>query len=208
MIFNLREYLEQKKKKPSKTLNVFDIDETLYNTFATVKVVKDGKVVHKFNNQEYNTYKLKPGESYDYGEFRNAELFRATSKPIENMFAKAKAIISNQKEGSKTILLTARSDFDDREKFLQTFRDHGFPIDEVHVERAGNLARLKADVKPSISKLVILRKYIQREGFTKIRVYDDSRTNLSAMLTLNKMHPDVEMELWLVNHNGGVSRYR
>jgi hypothetical protein len=205
-MIRLWEYVTQKKTE-GKTLNVFDIDETLYNTFATVRVVKDGKVVRSLDNQQYNTYKLKPGEAYDYGEFRDAEHFRATSKPIENMFAKAKAIIGNQKSGSKTILLTARADFDDKEKFLQTFRDHGFPIDDVHVERAGNLAKLKHDVKPAISKLVILRKYINKEGFSKIRVYDDSRTNLAAILTLSKLYPNVEFETWLVNHNGRVTRY-
>lgn len=189
------------------TLNVFDIDETLYNTFAKIKVTKDGDVVRELNNQEFNEYKLKPGEKYDFGQFRDAAHFRDTSKPIDNMFAKAKRIISRQNGESKTILLTARADFDDPKVFLQTFRDHGFPIDNVHVERAGNLAKYKHDVSAAVTKMVVLRKYINSGRFNRIRVWDDSVKNLSAILKLTKLHPEIKVETFLVDHHGGVSRY-
>lgn len=190
------------------TLNVFDIDETLYNTFAKVGIMKNGKKVDELDNQQFNTHKLKPGESYDFGQFRDAEHFSKTSVPIDRMFKKAKAIISNQKGQSKSILLTARSDFNDKEKFLQTFRDHGFPIDDVHVERSGNLEKLKKNLSPSIAKVTVLRRYIKTGSYKKIRVYDDSDKNLRAILKLQNIHPEVEIEAWLVDSQGYVTRYR
>lgn len=190
------------------TLNVFDIDDTLFRTTAKVGIKKNGKHVKYLNSGEFNTYTLKDGESFDFGQFKDAKHFKASAKPIDKMFNKAKAIVANQKEQSKSILLTARADMDDRETFLQTFRDHGFPIDKVHVERAGNLIKFKADIKPSLSKLVILRRYIKSGLYKKIRVYDDADKNLKAILSLKNLHPEIEFEAWLVHEDGSVTRYK
>ena len=199
------DYLKSKNKQG--TLNVFDIDDTLYLTTAQVGIRKNGKIIKKLASGEFNHYTLKDGESFDFGQFKDAKHFAETSKPIEKMFNKAKAIVANQKENSKSILLTARADMDDREIFLKTFRDHGFPIDQVHVERAGNLVKYKADIKPSMSKLVILRRYIKTGFYNKIRVYDDAKSNLSAILSLKELHPDVNFECWLVHEDGSVTKY-
>lgn len=202
------QYITEKYTPKQGTLNVFDIDDTLLKTTARVGIKKDGKLVKRLNSGEFNHYTLKDGESFDFGQFRDAKHFRETSKPIDKMFNKAKAIIANQKGHSRSILLTARSDMDDRETFLQTFRDHGFPIDQVHVERAGNLSRYKADIKPSTSKIVILRRYIKSGYYNKIRVYDDSTKNLEAILSLKNLHPEIEIEAWYVKEDGSVNRFR
>ena len=53
-----------------KGLTMFDVDETMFMTKAKVHVVKDGKVIKKLDNQQFNTYKKKPGEEFDFGEFK------------------------------------------------------------------------------------------------------------------------------------------
>jgi len=104
------------------TLTIFDIDETLFHTKAKVAVVKDGRVVRMLDNQEFNTYKRKPGEEYDFREFKSAEVFRRTSTPISKMINKAKAIVkAKSNPHSKAIIVTARADFDDKDMFLQTY---------------------------------------------------------------------------------------
>ena len=56
------------------------------------------------------------------------------------MVTKFKAILRNAtKKGSKVILVTARADMDDRDLFLKTFEANGYPLDNVYIERAGNL---------------------------------------------------------------------
>jgi hypothetical protein len=188
----------------SGTLTIFDIDETLFHTKAKVAVMKDGKVARMLDNQEYNTYKLKPGEEYDYREFKSAEVFRKTSTPIVRMVEKAKAIVKAKKNPhSKAIIVTARADFDDKETFLQTFRDHGLPIDSMHVERSGNLG-----MAPAQAKKVVFRKYLNTRNYIKTRLYDDAMSNLKAFLELQSEYPGVEFEAWFVKPDGSVKRIK
>lgn len=189
----------------SGTLTIFDIDETLFHTKAKVAVVKDGKVVRMLDNQEFNTYKRKPGEEYDFREFKSAEVFRKTSTPIVRMVEKAKAIVkAKSNPHSRAIIVTARADFDDKEMFLQTFRDHGIPIDQMHVERSGNLGI----ESPAEAKKVVFRKYLNTKNYIKTRLYDDAMSNLKAFLELQAEYPNVEFEAWFVSPNGSVKRIR
>ena len=189
----------------SGTLTIFDIDETLFHTKAKVAVMKDGKVVRMLDNQEFNTYKLKAGESFDFKEFKSAEVFRKTSTPIARMVEKAKILVkSRNNAASRAIIVTARADFDDKEMFLQTFRDHGLPIDQMHVERSGNLGISS----PAEAKKVVFRKYLNTKNYTKTRLYDDAMSNLKAFLELQEEYPNIEFEAWFVNGDGSVKRVK
>ena len=189
----------------SGTLTIFDIDETLFHTKAKVRVVKGGKVVRELDNQEFNTYKRKDGETYDFGEFASAEVFNKTSTPIAKMINKAKAIVKAKKNpDSRAIICTARSDFDNKELFLKTFRDQGLPIDDMYVERAGNL---KIDSSAEAKK-IIFRKYINTKNFVKVRLYDDAMSNLKALLELKSEYPHITFESYFVNPDGSVKRVK
>lgn len=187
------------------TLTIFDIDETLFHTKATVKVMKGGRLVRELDNQEFNTYQRKEGEEFDFGNFRNAEYFRKTSTPVVRMVEKAKAIVKAKKNPhSRAIIVTARADFDDREMFLQTFRDHGIPIDQMHVERSGNLGL----GSPAEAKKVVFRRYLNTKNYIKTRLYDDAMSNLKAFLELQSEYPGVTFEAWFVNPDGSVKRVK
>lgn len=187
------------------TLTIFDIDETLFHTKAKVRVVKEGKVVRELDNQQFNTYQRQPGEEYDFDQFRCAKTFHHTSIPVIRMIEKAKAIVKAKKNPhSRAIICTARADFDDRELFLETFRKHGIPIDEMHVERAGNL-----EIDSSAeAKKVIFRKYLNTKNYVKTRLYDDAMSNLKAFLDLQVEYPNVQFEAWFVNPDGTVKRVK
>ena len=121
-----------------------DIDETLFRTFAKVKIIKDGKLVRELTNKEYNTYVLKEGETYNFEEFFDGKLFKKTSKPIKNIIARIHNMIERIKETkskSKIVILTARRDFYDKEEFLETFIENGINVrdkESVYIYRAGN----------------------------------------------------------------------
>ena len=187
------------------TLTIFDIDETLFHTKAKIKVIKDGKAVRELDNQQFNTYELKDGESFDFGQFRSAKIFKETSVPVVRMIEKAKAIVkAKNNPHSRAIVCTARADFDDKDMFLQTFREHGLPIDQMHVERAGNLGlNSSAD-----NKKVVFRKYLNTGNYAKIRLYDDAMSNLRALLDLQKEYPSVTFEAWFVNPDGSIKRIK
>ena len=189
----------------SGTLTIFDIDETLFHTKAKVRVMKGGKFVRDLDNQEFNTYQRKEGETYDFGEFKSAKVFNQTSVPVHKMIRKAKAIVKAKKNPhSRAIICTARSDFDNKKLFLKTFRDHGLPIDDMHVERAGNL-NIDSSAE---AKKVVFRKYLNTQNYIKARLYDDAMSNLKAFLDLKKEYPDITFEAWFVEHDGSVKRIK
>ena len=199
------EFRKLPEAKSGKGLTIFDIDETMFKTKALVLVVKDGKTVKKLNNQEFNKYKLKAGEKFDFGQFTNAKIFNQTSTPIARMINKVKAILKNAtKAGSKVIIVTARPDFDDRELFLDTFRNQGIDIDKIYVERAGNLGSGPA----AENKKVIFRKYLDKGIFKRIRLFDDAKSNLKAFLSLQNDYPDVSFMAFHAKPSGSVSRMR
>ena len=200
-MINFKSFITEQTR--GKGLTVFDIDETLFQTKAMVKIMKDGKLVRSIDNQEYNTYKLKPGESYDYGEFRSAEVFQNTSVPIMKMIQKANAIIANAtRSGSKVIIVTARGNFDDKKKFLDTFRRYGIDIDNVHVERAGAL-NLGSSAK---NKRFIFHKYLRGGKYERVRFFDDATQNLTMFKALRKKYPNVSFEAYHVQHDGSVRK--
>ena len=199
---NFRTYLVEAE---GKGLTMFDVDETMFETKAKVKVVKDGKVIKKLDNQEFNTYKKKAGEEYDFGEFRNAKVFNKTSTPIARMINKVKVILKNAtRKGSKVIIVTARPDFDNKKIFLNTFKNQGIDIDKIYVERAGNLGGGPA----ADNKKVIFKKYLNQNIYKRIRLFDDAKSNLKAFLSLQKDYPGVSFEAFLAKPNGSVSRVR
>ena len=83
-------------------------------------------------------------------------------------------------------------DFDDREKFLDTFRKYGFDIDRVRVERAGKIKDIRST---AISKMVIIRNYLNTKQFSRARLFDDSMENLKMFLHLQKEFEDIKYHL-------------
>jgi len=196
----------KKHKNEIRTLNVWDIDDTLGKTSARVNVMKDGKVVKVLEPGEFNSYKLKAGEEFEFSQFRSGKVFRDTFKPISTVLNRAKKIVMNQSENSDSIILTARADFEDHKEFLQTWRDHGFPIDHVYVERSGNLSKLKADSPAHINKGVVLKRYLKTGKYDRVRMWDDHEKNLDILFKVAAMFPEVETIGYLVK-DGRVIKY-
>lgn len=170
------------------SISFIDIDETTFHTYAKVGVYKNGKKVRDLDNKQFNTYALKDGESFNFDEFQDSEVFNKTSKPIDEMVKKIQKFIDCIKVHSKkdkVIFLTARSDFDNKELFLKTFRENGIDVDipNVYIERSGNLKHIKgvADRK----KHVILN-YLKSGEYTAVRMFDDDKTNLETFKELGE----------------------
>jgi len=190
------------KSKYGKGITFLDIDETIFRSFAMVYVIKDGVVIKKLTNQEYNTYKLEPGESFNFKEFRNAEIFNKTSIPIEKTISRIKRMFKNiDRRGSKVVLLTARADFDNKETFLNTFRRYGLPIDDMYVERTGNFYEnpdiyksiiAKQGMPKSISdaKRKVILNYISTGLYRRVRLMDDDMDNITDFVKLEKDIPE------------------
>ena len=196
---NFRTYISEAKNKG---LTIFDIDDTMFKTKARVKVMPSGKVL---TPQQFNTYKLGRGEEFDFGEFKSAKLFQQTAVPIGKMIAKFKAILKNAvKSGSKVIIVTARADMDDKKLFLDTFRSHGIDIDKSHIIRAGNLG-MKSSAE---AKAQVFKQFLDTNEYSRIRLFDDDKSNLKALLSLKDDYNDIEFEAWLANDKGQIKKVR
>ena len=185
-------------------LSIFDIDETLFHTKAKVQVLKDGKINKILDNQQFNSYKLKKGESFDYGQFKSAKIFKETSTPITKIIKKAKRIIHYAiRSGAKVIIVTARQDMDDKKLFKEAFEAQGIDIGKVYVERAGNIGKKTA----SANKVVIFKKYLDTGRYARVRLFDDDKNNLKAFMSLQKNYANVTFTAHQVLRNGFTTKF-
>jgi FMN phosphatase YigB (HAD superfamily) len=207
-MINFTEYMQEARRREIKSsLHVFDIDDTLFHTHAKIHVKdRSGKTVQTLSNAEFNDHKLPAGHSYDFHEFRSAEKFHKTSVPIDRALKRIRAIHNNvsQHPNSRVIMNTARADFDDREKFLKTFKNHGVPVEHIHIHRAGNE---KQGRLPAEKKNIVLRRYLEQHAYGKVHLYDDSITNLKYFLKLKQEYPNTEFHAWHAQPNGSIRRY-
>nr|DAF56717.1 MAG TPA: acid phosphatase [Myoviridae sp. ctWb16] len=187
-------------------ISFFDIDETIFHTHALINVVKNEQIIKKLTNKEFNTYKLQDGESFDFSEFRDSSVFYNTSEPINNVIKLVKRYIDNIKGNDRVIFLTAREDFKDKNKFLETFRKYGINIDHpnVYVERSGNLKFIE---KVHQRKNFIVRKYLKTKLYTDVKMYDDSHNNLSNFMMLQKSFPKCNFNAIQVIGNGKLKKF-
>jgi len=168
-----------------KNLVIYDIDETLFHTTARIAVVSDTSIKY-LTNSEFNCYVLQPGESYDFSEFANSQTFFNESTPISKQLDALKADIAS---GNDVYLVTARSNFDDKELFLDTFRKHDIAIDSVRVERCGLIKDL-TDI--SIKKSIVIYNILKTQPYKTVKFIDDSITNLIEFARLQQYFPAVE----------------
>jgi hypothetical protein len=86
---------------------------------------------------------------------------------------------------SKVVFLTARADFDDKEVFLSTFSQVGIPINDIYVERAGNM---KTGTISQRKKSIIM-KYIRGGEYRRVRLVDDHKKNIADFLSIETSLP-------------------
>lgn len=184
-------------------LTIWDIDDTLFHTTAMVVVKKPDGSKEKLSSSEFNDYKLKPGEEFDFSEFEDAKLFHQTSKPIKNIWKTAQKTLANigKRPGSKMVIVTARRDLNNKDLFLDTFKKHGMNMNKVHVYRAGNLPVGNSSEK----KKVIIRNLLKSGNYTEARLFDDHFDNLKTFLELKEEFPEVTFKAFAVGPSGRVS---
>ena len=180
-------------------ISFFDIDETVFNTFAQV-IVRDkvsNKVIRKLDNAEFNSYKLKDNEKYDYSEFNDAKLFKASSKVINGTMREVKRQFSDK--NTMIVFLTARQDMDSNATFKDTFRDHGIKVNDkrIRFELVGNL---KKGTIPQRKEYVI-RKFLNKfKKADDVRIYDDHKENINILDKVAKDFPNINFQKFLVKN--------
>ena len=155
---------------------IFDIDDTILKSNATVDVYKNDKVVRQLSSSEFNTYKLKPGEQFDFTSFNSAEsLITAELLPYWN------TLVREYKKGTHVGIITARSDKYAIQKFLLYNNiDIKEPliiaVNDKHSYYYGNVAERK---RQAIEELIHV-------GYNTFVFFDDNTDNLRYAKSLEK----------------------
>ena len=174
-----------------KAIHAFDIDDTTFKSPKLRVHVNDhtGKRIKSLDTHQFASHsskKLPKGHNYDFSEFKSAEKFKQHAKPIHKMVNHLKKVSSER--SNKVIFNTARSDFDDKKKFVKSLKHHGVDAHKVHVVRAGNI---KQNIAPAKKKAIITHGYIKSHKPKEVHMYDDDHNNLHHFKKLKDHHPNV-----------------
>jgi hypothetical protein len=175
--------------KHIKSLYVFDIDDTLFQTTARARIESSNGKIRYLSSYQLKDYELAAGDKICFAEFRDAKKFAEESKPIKPLIKKAQRCIKKTTFGSKTILLTARADLDCKSKFINYLASSGLDMNHVYVERAGNYSNLStADAKKNI-----IENYLRFSCYKKVYLYDDSIENIKSFNELKEIFPKINI---------------
>ena len=171
-------------------ITVFDVDDTLVVTKSKIKVFnpKTGYEI-ELTPQEFNTFKTKPHDKFDFSDFRNLEILKG-GKIIEWVFNILKRTIA---KGKAVGIITARDDA----KLIHDFLSHNgvkinpdyiFAINDPSLGFTGSTAQKKKEA---------FMKFVQM-GFRNFQFFDDDRENIKIANSLNKELPEVKMKATLI----------
>jgi len=187
----------------SNVLHAFDMDETLLaHDHKHLKIhVRDaqGKLIRSLTNQEFNKYKLKPGEHYDFKDFKSAKILGQSAQPIKPMINRLNNL---KRRGFKTEIVTARSDLDNKQQVRKHLMRYGINIDTTHLRRAGNIEGTSTGDR----KRRVLSDLIKKHGYREVHLYDDDIGNHKHFAKLKQDHPGVRLVSHVVRHNERTGR--
>ena len=170
----------------SKTLVIFDLDDTLVVSDAKIKVVdpKSGEVIKELTPAEFNTYQKKPKHVLSFEDFENPEIL-AQGKMIHNIFRQLKKFYANN---IPVAIVTARSSSEMVRNFFLT---KGI---DIHPKLCVAVNDPKYPYKGSVEerKQQAMIEIIE-QGFNYIVFFDDHAGNLKEAKKIEKILKDVKI---------------
>ena len=184
-MISLKEHLKDRIKSGftvNKTISdkiiLFDLDDTIIHTTAEIYIVRNGERVRKMSNGEFNDYVLKPGESFDFGEFDDPTILACSA------FTKYWNTLKREyRKGTHVGILTARSDCD---MIKQFFLDNGIRIkDELVMAINDPSLGLKGSIQQRKSEAIGI---LANAGYKLFVFFDDNKANLESAKELEKTY--------------------
>ena len=84
-----------------------------------------------------------------------------------------------------------------KKRFINTFRRHGIPIDDMYVERTGNMETGTIDER----KKATIMGYLMSGEYTTVALLDDDERNIESFSDMGKCLPQ-EVYDKVRHHNG------
>lgn len=180
-MISLRDYILEQftvAGTQSDKILLFDVDDTLIKSDVKVHVIKNGEVIKKLSSTEFNSYKLQPGESFDYSEFEDEDILNNRS-----VFLKYWDTLQREyKNGTHIGILTARSN---KDMFYRFFKSNGITIkNELVFAISDPKLNLKGSTIEERKAEVIKR--LAKWGYKTMVFFDDNEANLKTAKKLEK----------------------
>lgn len=160
----------------SEKLLIFDVDDTLIHTSAKIWVMKGNEHIKTLTNAEYNDYKKKPDEWFDYREFNDPKILSRET------FTRYWSTLKREyRKGTHISIITARNDARMIRRF---FLKNGIDIKDELVFAVGD-PRLGLAGSVQEKKATIIRELVAL-GYHTLVFFDDNEGNLEAAKALEK----------------------
>lgn len=155
---------------------LFDLDDTLIHTTAEIGIVKNGKVIKKISNAEFNGYKLQKDETFDFGEFDDPDILsRSEFTPYWETLKR------EYRKGTHIGILTARGDGKMIKRFLLS---NGIRIkDELVIAVGDPELGLTGTIQEKKAEMI---GYLVNAGYKTFVFFDDNEPNLISAKGLEK----------------------
>jgi len=152
----------------SQKIILFDVDDTLIETTAKIGIKKGSRIVDKIDNKEFNDYRLKPGEEFDFQEFNDPNiLYKEKFTPYWETLKR------EYRKGTHIGILTARSIGESIRKF---FLNNGIDIKPELVFAVGDPKYpFQGTVQERKAKTIEL---LYKIGYKEFVFFDDNEGNL------------------------------
>lgn len=205
LIHSPREKLAKSLKgKSGGSLIAVDLDDTLLKTTAKILVrFPDGRE-ELLSTEQYGKLRNVPHEP-DFKEFSDPHKFITESTVMPNnmaLFAQLQDEVKRKMEddGSRIIILTARSDFASKDHVIYYLASIGVDVDRVHFERAGNISKGCT----GSNKRKIVESYLDNNDFASFILIDDSISNLEKVFDISKSRTGISFHTILVKGDGNM----
>lgn len=174
------------KGNVSKTVVIFDLDDTLVISDAKIRVIdsKSGKEIKALTPAEFNTFQKKPKHVLSFEDFDNPEIL-SQGKMIHGIFRQLKKFYAT---GVPVSIVTARSN---QEMVRNFFLTKGI---DIHPDLCIAVNDPKYPYKGSIEdrKQQAILEIIDR-GFQYVVFFDDHAGNLKEAKKIEKLRKGVKI---------------
>jgi hypothetical protein len=199
-------------QNPRRSIHVFDLDDTLIQTTAKVRVIgHDGAELRALTPAEFTTYVLGEGETFHFGDFGNVGIL---AKGV--LVGYTRTIIENLlRHGTQSDfgILTARGDKRLHAPFLirlfhglfgirlknalifnlsdERYLRHKDGKDLPEILRETFAGRKFSKLTVPERKALVIGQDLAARGYNDISLFDDSRENLAAFKVIAKAFPQI-----------------
>ena len=184
-MISLKEHLKDRiqigftvNKTRSNKIILFDLDDTIIHTTAEIMIMKGDKLIRHISNTEFNNYTLKPGESYNFGEFDDPNILaKEEFTPYWNTLKR------EYNKGTHIGILTARGDC---KMIKQFFDSKGIRIkDELIIAINDPSLGLTGTIQERKAEAI---KILADGGYSLFIFFDDNEPNLQAAKKLERQY--------------------